>query len=61
MFKTFNDASAQALDQRSTQLRNDLGTARAPLAPFAWIVLIVGVGAAAASVRGISLRLREYR
>ena len=61
VFKTFNDASATALDQRSTQLRNDLGTARAPLAPFAWIVLIVGVGAAAASVRGISLRLREYR
>jgi hypothetical protein len=61
VFKTFNDASATALDQRSTQLRNDLGTARAPLAPFAWIVLIVGVAAAAASIRGISLRLREYR
>ena len=61
VFAKFNQASAQALDQRSTQLRNDLGTARAPLAPFAWIVLIVGVAAAAASIRGISLRLREYR
>jgi hypothetical protein len=61
VFATFNDASAKALSNRSAQLRNDLGTARAPLMAFAWIVLIVGVGAAVASIRGISLRLREYR
>jgi hypothetical protein len=61
VFATFNDASAKALSERSAQLRNDLGTARAPLMPLAWIVLVVGVGAAVASIRGISLRLREYR
>ena len=60
-FGTFNTASTEALTQRSSQLRKDLGTARAPLVPFAWIALIVGVAAAVASVRGMSLRLREYR
>ncbi len=60
-FGAFDTASAKALRQRSAQLRNDLGTARDPLTPFAWIGLIVGIGAAVASVRGISLRLREYR
>lgn len=61
VFGTFDTASAKALGQRSAQLHNDLSTARAPLTPLAWIALIVGVAAAVASIRGISLRLREYR
>jgi hypothetical protein len=61
VFGTFDTASAKALGQRSAQLRNDLSTARAPLTLLAWIALIVGVAAAVTSIRGISLRLREYR
>jgi hypothetical protein len=60
-FSSFDTSSAKALSHRSAQLRHDLGAARTPLTPFAWIALIVGLVAAASSVRGISLRLREYR
>lgn len=61
VFRIFDTASAKALDERSGQLRDDLGTARGPLTPVAWIALIVGVLAGGLSVRGFVLRLREYR
>jgi hypothetical protein len=60
-FSKFDEASAEALDQRAKQLRHDLGTARSPVTPFGWIALIIGVAAAVAAARGMSIRLREYR
>jgi hypothetical protein len=61
VFQTFADASATALDQRSAQLRHDLGSARTLLPVFAWIGLIAGVAAAVAAGLGVATRLREYR
>ena len=60
-FKTFDETSRNVLEQRSAQLSHDLGTARAPLIPLAWIALITGIGAAVAAGLGITSRLREYR
>lgn len=60
-FNRFDTSSTRALARRSAQLRDDLGSARAPLTPFAWIALIIGFGAAAGCIRGMSIRLREYR
>ena len=61
VFHSFDQASAEALTQRAKQLRHDLGTARSPVTPFGWIALIIGVAAAVAAARGMSIRLREYR
>jgi hypothetical protein len=61
VFSAFDRASAKALDQRAKQLRHDLGTARSPVTPFGWIALVVGIAAAVAAARGMSIRLREYR
>ena len=61
VFHRFDQASATALDQRAKQLRHDLGTARSPVTPFGWIALVIGVAAAVAAARGMSIRLREYR
>ena len=61
VFGAFDQASAKALDQRAAQLRHDLGTARSPVTPFGWIALVIGLAAAVASARGMSIRLREYR
>jgi hypothetical protein len=61
VFHSFDQASATALGQRAKQLRHDLGTARSPVTPFGWIALIIGVAAAVAAARGMSIRLREYR
>lgn len=61
VFHRFDQASATALGQRATQLRHDLATARSPVTPFGWIALVIGVAAAVAAARGMSIRLREYR
>jgi hypothetical protein len=61
VFHRFDQASATALDLRAKQLRHDLGTARSPVTPFGWIALVVGIAAAVAAARGMSIRLREYR
>ena len=61
LFAAFDKSSAGALGQRSKQLRDDLGSARAPLVALGWIALVAGVAAAGSSLRGISNRLREYR
>jgi hypothetical protein len=61
VFGTFDQTSAKALDQRANQLRRDLDSAGSPLTPFGWIGLVIGVAAAVAAARGMSIRLREYR
>ncbi|HEY7047753.1 MAG TPA: hypothetical protein VH373_11075 [Jatrophihabitantaceae bacterium] len=60
-FQKFNDASGQALQHTSTQLRRDLDDAHGPLPVFAWIALVAGIAAAVAAGWGISVRMREYR
>lgn len=60
-FSHFDASSAQALARRSAQLRDDLGSARSPLTPLAWVALVIGLAAAAGCIRGMSMRLREYR
>jgi hypothetical protein len=60
-FNMFDQTSRNLLEQRSAQVRNDLGTAGDLLMPLAWVALMTGIGAAVAAGLGIISRLREYR
>jgi hypothetical protein len=61
VFGRFNTSSTQALDRESTQLHDDLTSARAPLTAIAWVGLMFGLLAAVAAGAGVTRRLREYR
>lgn len=60
-FASFDKASAAALADQSSNLRDELGSARTPLLVISWVALLVGLLAAVATYRGVSTRLREYR
>ena len=60
-FGRFDETSRTSLAASSSQLQDDLGSVRTPLRILAWVSLLVGLGAAVATYRGVSTRLREYR
>jgi hypothetical protein len=60
-FASFETVSGKALALQANGLADDLDDARLPLTALAWILLLSGLTAAAATWRGVNQRLREYR
>ena len=60
-FKTFEDATAQKLEQESAAVDGDLTSGSWLLVVLSLVALVVGVLAAVASWVGLSQRLGEYR
>ena len=60
-FGRFERASGRAIDHQASLVADDLDHARWPLVLLAWLALLAGLLAAAATARGLNQRLREYR
>ncbi len=61
LFATFDKKSGEELAASSAELTTDLGRAAGGLGLAGWVILALGIAAAALIWRGISRRIEEYR
>jgi hypothetical protein len=60
-FTAFDDVTASELDDRASNISDDLDDALLPLTPAAILIALAGAAAAIAVWQGVSVRLKEYR